>query len=106
MKIASSFLPPVANQSSLRADKDTAQTSVQLSEREATKNSEENLNLVVGEVETVLEQAQARREIIDLRALQEEPLPLNNLRALSSYQSIASAPDESTNGIARLDIIV
>lgn len=106
MKIASSFLPPVANQSSLRADKDTAQTSVQQPERDAAKNSEENPNLVVGEVETVLEQAQARREIIDLRALQEEPQPLNNLRALSSYQSIASEVEGSTSSLARLDIIV
>lgn len=105
MKIASSFLLSVANQPSLRADKDAAQTSVQQLKEEAVKNSEDNPNLVVGEVETVLEQAQARREIIDLRALQEEPLPLNNLRALSSYQSIASAPDDPT-GLARLDIIV
>lgn len=106
MKIGPSFLPPVVKQPSLSADEGGTQNFAHQPTPEAIEKNADKAPLIVGEVETVLEQAQARREIIDLRAFKEAPLPLNNLRALSSYLTVASGPDESTGGLARLDIIV
>ena len=106
MKIVSSFLPEVNTQNQLKSGNSSAQPSAFELNNEPPESVSGTPNLIVGEVETVLEQVQSRRELVDLRALQTDHVPLNNLRALASYQTIAAEPAEPTSSIPRLDIIV
>ena len=110
MRIVSSFLPPVTAQSLPQSQFKGAvsETAVVRSEQ-AAGQSEPRLPVpvsAVAELETLSEQAQQWRKRIDLRALREENIPFNNLRALASYQTIAAEPVAADSSIARLDVIV
>jgi len=110
MKIVSSFLPPVATQPQLRSDQGKSESAREV----FAELVDDNLSIplkVVTEPEAVSQQTQLLRERVDLRLLREETgpnneLPLNNQRALASYQSIADEPSVLADSIARLDIIV
>ena len=106
MKIVSSFLPPVTAQHPLKNGVAVVHAGHVSQETKGAEVALEIPQQAVGEIETVLDQARSRREKIHLKPIQGEPLSFNNLRALTSYQSIAAEPIEIGNPVAYLDIIV
>jgi len=110
MRIVSSFLPPVTSQPQLRGDQGKSENAREV----FAELVDDNLLVpvtVVAQTEPVSQQAQLLSERVDLRLLNEEAsshseLPLNNQRALASYQSIGADPAVLSNSISRLDITV
>lgn len=112
MRIAASILPPITSQSQLQ----------QRGEQGKPENAREvfaelvdnNLSVplkVVTEVNSASPQAQLLRERIDLASIHDQAsenneLPLNNQRALATYQSVATASTGLADSLVGLDIIV
>lgn len=109
MRIVSSFLPPTTSQPQLRGDQGKPENAREVFAELVDDNSVPVTT--VAKIDTVSQHTRWLSERVDLRLLREETaslnnLPLNNLRAMASYQSIAADSVVSGNNIARLDIIV
>jgi len=108
MKIVSSFIPPVIQQprSNGEAEKNNDTREVFAELVGDSLSVPVTAVLETGETQSKFETPQRLLERVDLRTLRDEDLPLNNQRALESYQSVANNGPIIDAGLARLDVIV
>ncbi|MEH6358384.1 MAG: hypothetical protein V7745_05310 [Pseudomonadales bacterium] len=112
MRIAASILPPITSQSQLQQKGEQGKPE---SAREVfAELVDDNLSVplkVVTEIDSASPQAQLLRERIDLALTRDQAspsneLPLNNQRAVATYQSIATNASGLDDSVVGLDIIV
>lgn len=112
MNITSSFLPPISSQHRLGGDAGKADNKSENTREvfaELVDEQRAPVRAVVEAGETAQQFqgfSQRQPERIGLWVLPDEGLPLNNQRALASYQSVANGTSVADSGLARLDIIV
>jgi len=112
MRIVASFLPPITSQPQLqqRGEQGKPENVREVFAELVDDNLSVPVKVVTG-TDSVSQQVQLLRERVDLRLLREEAsqsneLPLNNQRALATYQTISADPLALDGSITRLDIIV
>jgi len=108
MKIVSSFISPVNQQSRFNGNaekpNDTREVFAELVDDTLSVPVTDVVKL--DEPQPQFESPKRLFESVDLRSLSDEDLPLNNQRALESYHTVASNGSIVDAGLARLDVIV
>jgi hypothetical protein len=108
MKVVSSFIPPVTQQPRLNGNaektNDTREVFAELVDD--TLSVPVTAVVELDETQSQFESPQRLFERVDLRSLSNADLPLNNQRALESYQTVAGNGSIVDAGLSRLDVIV